>query len=81
MFKLVAFLLLVTNGVQAEKPSGALTLKQTFESEKECKSYLGSKKGSETKKALEELVKSKKGALNIGIACIKAADKSKDNSI
>ncbi len=80
MFKLVALLFLVTNGVQAEKPSGMITNEENFPSREICKGYLGSEQGAEFKKALENMVETQKGALAIGISCIKAPT-TEDNSV
>lgn len=80
MFKLVALLFLVINGVQAEKPSGIVTTEENFASREVCTNYLGSEQGAEFKKALENMVETQKGSLAIGIQCIKAP-KTEDNTI
>jgi hypothetical protein len=79
-FKLVALLFLVVNGVQAEKPHGFVTAEESFASKEGCNNYLASERGAEFKKALENLVETQKGALAIGVQCIKAP-KTEDNSI
>jgi hypothetical protein len=49
MFKLVALLFLVTNGVPADQPSGSIKKNELFKSEQDCKDYFDT-----AKKDLEE---------------------------
>lgn len=80
MFKLVALLFLVTNGVQAEKPSGVLKNKTMFPTVEACKDYFGTDAGKQAKSAIDELIKAQEGALVAEMACMKA-DAKTDESI
>jgi hypothetical protein len=81
MFKLVALLFLVTNGVQAEKPSGHLTNRTTFPTEGACKSYFDTDAGKKAKSAIDELIVAQDGELVAEMVCEKADAKTEDNTI
>ena len=81
MFKLVALLFIVTNGVQAENPSGVLRNRTTFPTEEACKAYFGTDAGKEAKSAIDELIVAQDGALVVEMACMKADAKTEDNTI
>ena len=80
MFKLIAFLFLVTNGVTDEKPSMAVGSQTTFASEQECESYLKSKPGKESKKALDKAIASTKQKIKVKFHCVEMTPEE-DNTI
>lgn len=81
MFKLVALLFLVTNGVQAEKPSGVLKNKTTFPTVEACKDYFGTEAGKQAKSAIDEMISAQNGGLVAEMACMKLDAKTDDNTI
>jgi len=77
MFKLFALLFVVTNGVQADKPSGALRYNEKFDTIEACQNYFDGEKGEAAKKALED----RATAEGLGIQFICVPDTSKDHTI
>jgi hypothetical protein len=69
MWKLVATLFVVTNGVPADQPSGSIKRNQTFPTEQACKGFF-----AEAKKDLEEVLESK--GLSPKFSCVQVEDNS-----
>ena len=77
MFKLFALLFVITNGVTAEKPSGALRNNETFATIEACQNYYDGEKGAMAKKALED----RAAAEGFAVQFICVPDTSKDHTI
>jgi hypothetical protein len=81
MFKLVAVLFAVVNGVPAEKPAGVLTYnKATFPTEEACMQFAATDAGKAARQAVEEIVAAQQGAISARMGSMKDA-KADDNSI
>jgi hypothetical protein len=74
MFKLIAFLFLVTNGVTAEQPSGSLKASVTFPTEEACMNYFDTDAGRASQLKLEEFMAAQ--SVTAKFKCIKIEGES-----
>jgi hypothetical protein len=71
MFKLIAMLFVVTNGVPAETPTGSVQYNNSlFPTMEACMSFLGSDEGKSATEYLQEI--SRKKQMLAGFACVPA---------
>jgi hypothetical protein len=77
MFKLVAVIFLVVNGVPSEQPSKVYPYSADFESLEACMDFAKSDEGAVLRNAIKEFVQSQRGAITAKLGCTEA----KDNSI
>lgn len=79
MFKLIAFLFLVSNG--AEKPAAALKYIETFPSQEACMNFFDTAAGKVTKQKIEKFVTENSRSHKIKIRTKFSCVKEEDNSI
>jgi hypothetical protein len=76
MFKLIALLFLVTNGVSAEEPWTSIPNKMVFPSEEACKTFIDSDEGKLSKARLEEILASQSAPSKAKLTCVQGEDNS-----
>jgi hypothetical protein len=76
MFKLIALLFLVTNGVTAEEPWTTIPNKRVFPSEETCKKFIHSDEGKVSKARLEEILASQSAPSEAKLTCVQVEDNS-----
>jgi hypothetical protein len=77
MFKLIAVLFAVANGVPSEKPIGVLSYNQkTFPTEKSCVEFAETDEGKAERQKVSRIVQAQRGAIMAVVSCAKAEDNS-----
>ena len=74
MFKLVAVIFAVVNGVPSEQPAKVYPYSADFESLEACMGFAGSEEGMVLRNAVKEYVQSQQGAITAKLGCTKAED-------
>jgi hypothetical protein len=75
MFKIVAVIFAVVNGVPAEQPSKVIPYDlKTFETMEECMAFPKTEEGMVLRDGVNRYVMSQGGAIMIRIGCVKAED-------
>ena len=74
MFKLVAVIFAVVNGVPSEQPSKVYPYSADFESLEACMGFAGSEEGMVLRNAIKEYVQSQQGAITAKLGCTQAED-------
>jgi len=74
MFKLVAVIFAVVNGVPAEQPSQVLPYNADFETLEACMDFAKTDEGAALRNAVKEYVKSQRGAITAKLGCTQAED-------
>ncbi len=73
MFKLIAALFLVSNGVPAEQPAHVMTYNHsTFETEESCMEFIGTETGRAATFAISMAARNQ--GINVKFGCVKAED-------
>ena len=78
MFKLIALLFAIVNGVTAEKPSAAMKHNEAFATNEACEAYIG-ENGERDKKRIKEMAANADVSVEVKLLCI--AEKTEDNTI
>jgi hypothetical protein len=76
MFKLVAVIFAVINGVPSEQPSRVFPYVADFESMEACMDFAQTDEGAVLRNAINEFVQSQRGAITAKLGCTKAEDNS-----
>ena len=74
MFKLIMTLFLITNGVPADEPSGAIPNNKVFPTEEACKGYFETDAGKLSKQALEIIIGTHGEKFEMKISCVSTAE-------
>jgi hypothetical protein len=75
MFKIVAVIFAVVNGVPADRPSQVITYEaKDFETMEECMAFPKTQEGMVLRDGVNKYVMSQGGAIMIRIGCVKAED-------
>lgn len=74
MFKLVAVLFLVANGVPSKEPAVALAYHETFKTQKECEDFTKTPDAKAAHKAITQAAK--KQSMVVKFTCSKFEDKT-----
>lgn len=74
MFKLVAVIFAVVNGVPSEQPSKVFPYNADFESMEACMGFATSDEAAVIRDAIKEFVQSQRGAITAKIGCTQAVD-------
>ena len=74
MFKLVAAIFIVVNGVPSEQPVKVYPYTADFESLEACMGFAGSDEGTVLRNAVKEFVQSQHGAITAKIGCQQVED-------
>jgi hypothetical protein len=76
MFKLVAVIFAVVNGVPSDQPSKVFPHPEVFESLEACMKFAKADENAEMREALKGFVQSQRGAITAKLGCTKAEDNS-----
>jgi hypothetical protein len=74
MFKLVAVIFAVVNGVPSEQPSKVVPYPADFETMEACMKFAKADENAAMRDALKEFVQSQRGAITAKLGCTKAED-------
>jgi hypothetical protein len=74
MFKLVAVIFAVINGVPSDQPSRVFPYSADFESMEACMEFAQNDEGAVLRNAINEFVQSQRGAITAKLGCTKAED-------
>ena len=76
LYKLVAAVFLVVNGVPSDQPSKVFPYNADFDSLESCMEFAGSDEGAVLRNAVKEFVQSQRGAITAKIGCQQVEDNS-----
>ena len=76
MFKLVAFIFLVTNGITAEESSTSIRNKRSFPSEEACLKFIDSEDGKIAKSSLDAMLAAQSVPMEAKLSCVHVEDNS-----
>jgi hypothetical protein len=76
MFKLVALLFLITNGVAEKQPSTSVPNKRVFPSAEACMAFIDSDEGKSSKARLDAMLTSREMLFEAKLACVQVEDDS-----
>ena len=74
MFKLVAVLFAVVNGVPSEQPSRVIPYPADFETMEACIAFAKADENAAMRDALKEFVQSQRGSITAKLGCTQAED-------
>ena len=74
MFKLVAVIFAVINGVPSDQPAKAFPYNADFETLEACMAYAGSDEAAVLRDAVKEFVQSQRGAITAKMGCQQVED-------
>ena len=74
MFKLVAVIFAVVNGVPSEQPSRVFPYSADFETLEACMEFTKTDEGAVLRDAIKEFVQSQRGAITAKLGCTQAED-------